>query len=192
MKNGNKFIVIEGIDGSGKTTVSKYICNIIDAQFYKTPSFPFSDIRKLIDENVNLKSRFFFYLSSVIHASHEIRELLKTRTVVCDRYILSTLCYHRAADPFLKSFNETKVEILEPDLTFYLDANCNVRMKRITKRENVDFKDLFNSDLHVEEFQDKVESEFRKYKNLIWVNTNILSAEDVADQLIEKIIDFEV
>jgi dTMP kinase len=187
MTNGNKFIALEGIDGSGKTTVCKNLCKKINAEFYKTPSYPFSDFRSLIDKNVNIKSRFYFYLSSVLHASSEIKELLKTKPVVCDRYILSTLCYHRAADSFFYFFDDSKLEILKPDLTLYLNADYDVRMKRIAHRENIDYLDVFiNSDFHDEEFQKKVELEFLKYKNLIWVDTNILSAEDVTDKIFNE------
>jgi len=186
MINGNKFFVIEGIDGSGKTTVCKKLCNKIGAEFYKTPSFPFSDIRNLIDENVNIRSRFYFYLSSVLHASCEINELLKDKTVVCDRYILSTLCYHRAADSIFKAFDESNIDILQPDLTFYLNANYDVRMKRIVQRENIEFEDAFNSDLHDESFQKKVEFEFLKYEKLIWVDTNSLSAEEVSQKILKE------
>jgi len=157
--------------------------------FYKTPSFPFSEIRNLVDENVNLKSRFFFYLSSVIHASQEINELLKTKTVVCDRYIHSTLCYHRAADDFFDSFNENKLELLQPDFSFYLDADYDVRMRRIAYRENLENEVAVNSDLHDKKFQEKVQLEFSRYKNLIWISTNSISPEEVADKIFKKIIE---
>jgi thymidylate kinase len=186
MINGNKFIVVEGIDGSGKTTVCKILSQKIGAKFYKTPSFPFSDIRTLIDKKVNLKSRFFFYLSSVFHASYEINEILKEKTVVCDRYILSTLCYHRAAEPYFKTFDENKMDILQPDLTFYLEADYNIRVRRIAQREHIEFENIFNTVFHDESFQKKVESEFSKYKNLIRIDTNILTAEAVADKIFNE------
>ena len=59
MINGNMFIVLEGIDGSGKTTVCQLLSNKINAQIYKTPSWPFSDLRDVIDKTVDIKSRFF-------------------------------------------------------------------------------------------------------------------------------------
>jgi dTMP kinase len=186
MINGNKFVALEGIDGSGKTTVCTQLCKKINAEMYKTPPFPFSDLRDLVDKSVNIKSRFYFYLSSVMHASSEIVELLKQKNVVCDRYILSTLCYHRAADAFLNSFDENKLDILQPDFTFYLDADYDVRVKRIAYRENTHCADIFNRDLHEKKFQEKVELEFSRYKNLIWIDTNSFSSEDVADKIFNK------
>lgn len=187
MINGNKFIVLEGIDGSGKTTVCQKLCKKINAEMYKTPPFPFSDLRDSVDKCVNIKSRFYFYLSSVIHASSEIVELLKHKYVACDRYILSTLCYHRAADSFFKSFDENNLDILQPDFTFYLEADYDVRMRRIAYRENLENADAVYSDLHDKKFQEKVELEFSRYKNLIWINTNSISPEDVADKIFKKI-----
>ena len=187
MINGNKFIVIEGIDGSGKTTVSQYLCDKINGSLYKTPSFPFSVLRDFVDKCVNTKSRFYFYLSSVIHASSEIAKLLEHKNVVCDRYILSTLCYHRAATSFFKPFDESTLQILEPDFTFYLDADYNVRIRRIVDRENIGNTDAVNTDLHDKEYQERVKHEFSKYKNLIWINTNIISPEEVADIIFNAI-----
>lgn len=46
--------------------------------------------------------------------------------------------------------------------------------------------DVLNNDFHDEEFQKKVELEFLKYKNLIWVDTNILSTEDVTDKIFNE------
>ena len=119
-----------------------------------------------------------------MHASCEINELLKDKTIVCDRYILSTLCYHRAVDSSFKTFDESNIDILQPDLTFYLTANYDVRMKRIAQRENIEFEDASHSNLHDESFQKKVELEFLKYEKLIWVDTNILSAEEVSQKIL--------
>jgi len=187
MINGNQFIALEGIDGSGKTTVCKILSKKINAEIYKTPSWPFSDLRDVIDNTVDIKSRFFFYLSSVIHASSEIARLLKHKHVVCDRYILSTLCYHRASESFLKSFDENQVGILQPDYTFFLNADYNIRMERIAIRGNADNSEVLNSDLHDKKCQDMIELEFSKYNNMLWINTNDILPEDVADIICEKI-----
>lgn len=187
MINVNKFIALEGIDGSGKTTVCQILSKKIDAAMYKTPSWPFSDLRDVIDKTVDIKSRFYFYLSSVIHASTEIDKLLKHKHVVCDRYILSTLCYHRASESFFKSFDENQIDILQPGFTFFLNADYEVRMKRIAIRENADNTDILNSNLHDEEYQSKVEGEFSKYKNMLWINTNDTSPEVIAENIFKKL-----
>lgn len=187
MINGNKFIALEGIDGSGKTTVCQILSKKINAENYKTPSWPFSDLRDVIDKTVDIKSRFFFYLSSVIHASSEIARLLIHKHVVCDRYILSTLCYHRASESFFKSFDENQLDILQPDFTFFLNADYDVRMKRIAIRESADNSDILNSDLHDKKYQDKVELEFSKYHNLLWINANDISPDDIADIICNKL-----
>ena len=187
MQNRNKFIVIEGIDGSGKTTVSKLLSEKLNALMYKTPSWPFSDWRDVIDKTVDIKSRFYFYLSCVIHASTEIEKLLENKNVVCDRYILSTLCYHRASDSFFINFDENQLDILFPDYTFFLDAGYEVRMKRIAARENANNSDVIKSRLHDREYQGKVQYEFSKYKDLLWINTNKASPEIIADIIYKKL-----
>jgi len=187
MINKNKFIALEGIDGSGKTTVCKLLSKKMKAYLYKTPSWPFANLREIIDKTVDIKSRFYFYLSSVFHASAEIEELLKKRHVVCDRYILSTLCYHRASGSSFKLFNETYLDIIIPDFTFFLNADYEVRMKRIAIREHIDHSDVLNSAFHDREYQDKVKYEFATYTNMVWVNTNDRSPKDVTELIYQEI-----
>jgi len=187
MLKKNKFIVIEGIDGSGKTTVCKLLSQKINGLFYKTPSLPFSDFREDIDRYVNIQSRFYFYLSSVIHASSEIDNLLNQNHVVCDRYILSTLCYHRAADSSFYSFNEQNIDILRPDYTFYLDAEYEIRMKRVVKREQINYEEAITTKLHNKNYQEKVKLEFLKYNNLIKLDTSNVSADNVTETIINRI-----
>jgi thymidylate kinase len=137
----------------------------------------------MIDKKVNLKARYLFYLSSVLHASEEIRKLLKQNHVVCDRYILSTLCYHRAANQNLNFIDENQLDILQPDFTFFLKASYKIRMSRIVEREKIDLEKAMNDYLHNETFQKKVENEYFKYDNLITVDSSELSAAEVANKI---------
>lgn len=125
----NKFIVLEGISGSGKTELGVRLANQISAKYYKTPPAMFDKIREEADKSLCLESRFLFYLSSVIQASWEIGEILKTQSVVCDKYIWSTICYHTVfglniqLSPF--------VTYLRPDHTFLIICDENKRLKRL-------------------------------------------------------------
>ncbi|MFZ5772368.1 MAG: dTMP kinase [Thermodesulfobacteriota bacterium] len=184
----NKFIVLEGLDGSGKTTICKKLCQILNGEIYKTPSYPFSNFRNLIDDKVNMKARFFFYLSSVLHASEEIKNMLKKSHVVCDRYILSTICYHIAAEQSLNYFDKNQIDILKPNYTFYLNAEYNIRMRRISQRENTDLTDTLHQKLHDEHFQNKVKKEFLKHNEIICVDTNIKSPEEIAHKIYSDIM----
>lgn len=48
----NIFIVLEGIDGAGKTTAGKILANRIGGIFYQTPSSFWMKYRSVVEENI--------------------------------------------------------------------------------------------------------------------------------------------
>lgn len=128
-KNAHQFIVLEGISGSGKTELGKLLAQQIAGRYYTTPPEAFRQSRKDIDEMATLEARFWFYLSSVIQASYEIGKILETQDVVCDKYILCTICYHRAMGIDIKI--PQWINLLNPDHTFLLYCDDNLRLKRL-------------------------------------------------------------
>ena len=57
----NKFIVIEGLDGAGKSEVSKKVARALGITHLESPIDPLKEIRTEIDENLCSKGRFYFY-----------------------------------------------------------------------------------------------------------------------------------
>ena len=96
-----KLIVITGLDGSGTTTLARNLHELDKgSHLLRTPDFPFDQGRELIDSLVREKSQpahYLYYLSSVIHASARIEEMLKTGNVYCVRYLIDTVVSHRVA-----------------------------------------------------------------------------------------------
>jgi thymidylate kinase len=125
----HKFIVLEGISGSGKTELGKLLAQQISGQYYTTPPEAFRSSRKEVDEKVTLESRFWFYLASVVQASDEISKILKMQSVVCDKYILSTVCYHKAMGVDIQI--PQWVKFIEPDHTFLVYCDNHTRLKRL-------------------------------------------------------------
>ena len=73
----------------------------------------------------------------MLHASRVITELLKTRWVVCDRYIYSTQAYHLGrglrTELWLKD-----IPVVQPDARFYLKViDEAVRRTRIANRNEL-------------------------------------------------------
>jgi dTMP kinase len=129
-----KFIVLEGIDGAGKTTVCRALAKSIGAKLFRTPPPGFKATRNHIDSTATLNPRFLFYLCSVAHTSDSIVESLQKRHVVCDRYIVSTVAYHRAFGLKL-DWNLDQLNLVQPDFTFFLElANDDERKRRLLAR----------------------------------------------------------
>lgn len=115
MYTQNKFIVLEGIMGSGKTTLAKMLAERLNGVYYNTPA-SFREIRPMADEGLSIKARYYFYLSLNSQTSLEVGELLKEKTVICDKYIWSTFCYHKTFGLNLSCFPQ--LDILMPDFCF--------------------------------------------------------------------------
>lgn len=184
MKNRRLFIVIEGVDGVGKSVCAKLLARMLHGYYYKTPSQPFSKIKREIDLSSNLETRFIFYLASVINASREIENLLRKRVIVCDRYIYSTIAYHQALRADISYVNVPRLPILLPDFSFYLWADWKTRKKRLIKRGL-----RFVSDKKIEKdkaLQERIHRIFLSFPTF-QIDTSNLSPKKVCERILEEI-----
>ena len=145
------FISLEGMEGSGKSTVLKRLHAWLEAQGYEvvlTREPGGSELGKtlralLLDaENTDITSEaeLFLYLADrAQHVSQVIRPALEAgKVVLCDRYADSTVVYQgygRGLDPnLLHSFNEVATTGLWPDVTLLLDVKPEIGLRRALSR----------------------------------------------------------
>jgi thymidylate kinase len=109
------FIVIEGLDGTGKSTTANALAKKLGGIGLNTPLDKFKDVRPKLED---------------------IKELTKA-SVVFDRYWLSTQVYHSWRTEGIH-FKLPKVEgmLLKPDLSVYLELSLEVRIKRLGGRDD--------------------------------------------------------
>ncbi|WP_154017309.1 dTMP kinase [Buchnera aphidicola] len=156
MSNG-KFIVIEGIDGSGKTSICYFLKKLLlkhkkcHVKVLRDPgSTSISEkIRYLIKNSI--KNEYMFYETELllIYAARVqltklviSPELKKGNWIISDRYALSSLAYQGGG----RKISKKKILLLQslflknviPDITFYLDVKPSTGLERITKRKNKD------------------------------------------------------
>lgn len=179
------FIAIEGIDGVGKTTCAKLLANRMQAFLYKTPSGAFERIRAEIEAIGDTQVRFAFYLASVFYASDEISSLVLHQPVVCDRYIYTTIAYHRGLDVNLSYIDINGIPIIYPDFCFYLYAEEDVREKRISGRGISSPSDTFLE--KDKELQRKIHKEFLKFP-VIQIDTSRLNPDEVCEQITKEVL----
>jgi len=144
-----RFICIEGVDGSGKTTQArKLVKNLrqrgFDAVYTTEPSA--GKTGRLIRSYVlNREKRvpvsleaLLFAADRVDHVNVEIEPLLKLhRIVVCDRYVYSSLAYQGAAGLDLDWIDCVNRFALKPDLALLLDVPPEVVVSRLKKKRSV-------------------------------------------------------
>lgn len=156
----NFFVAVEGLSGSGKTTVAQGIAQKTKAILYKTPPQQLNAIRHWIDRKADLTTRYFFYLTGVIRASLEIEQILKEHSVVCDRYLLTTECYHKILGvQTLGGYDQFQRIILVPDISILIVCSEPERQRRLDSR-GLSFNDQEEEKLKIAEMFD---TEYRKH-----------------------------
>jgi dTMP kinase len=162
-------IAFEGIDGAGKTTLSKLFFQFLNSRGVKSvwTREPFKEeIRNLLLEENSLSpwGETFLFLSD---RNYHVRNLIKPNleegfTVITDRYFLSTLAYQgygRGLDiNLLKELNEKALEGFYPDITFLVDIPVEVAVERLKRSGKT--PDRFEN----KEFLQKVREGFLKLK----------------------------
>ena len=145
-----KFIVFEGIDGSGKSTqmelMEKHLLDL-GHKVYVTTEPSSRKIGKLIRQV--LQKEFvtseetlaaLFVADRLDHIQNEedgmLSYLEKGYYVLSDRYYWSSYAYHGLHLPIQKvvEMNDVCHQLLKPDLTIYLDLSAEESMNRIVQR----------------------------------------------------------
>jgi cytidylate kinase len=129
------FVAIEGLSGSGKTTIAKGLAVALGARYYKTPPVMFAPIREDVDRRASPLARHLYYYAGIAQASTEIGLLLRESGVVCDKYVATMLAYSRAGGVAVQS--PAAGLILQPDVVVVLDVADEVRLRRISRRGRI-------------------------------------------------------
>lgn len=150
-----KFIVIEGIDASGKTTQAKLLGEKLkDAIVTKNPTDN-NLIGKFIREKVlagkvslpPVAHQYLFAADREIQQQEIIEHLREGKTVISDRYLWSSVAYGIAdrEGTDYEDWEEVSVvalsvlsmyhQFLMPDLNIYLDISIDEAKKRMKKSE---------------------------------------------------------
>jgi len=137
------FIVFEGIDGSGKTTLAKLLTEKLaskghNVHFTYEPTHGTwgEKLRESFTANrrLDLKEELELFLKDrKDHVEQEIRPLLaKGSIIICDRYYYSTMAYQGARGMDTKIIEKAnKAFAPEPDILFLLKIEPENALKRI-------------------------------------------------------------
>lgn len=150
-----RFIVFEGIDGSGKTTQARLLANrleengasvVMTAEPTELPTG--KALREALGGKVKKSECEMAVLFVEDRIAHNIdpvggiEELLESGAwVICDRYYYSTLAYQGQSTDYewVKSMNLRCPQIRKPDLCIYVDLLPEQSLERISKgRETVE------------------------------------------------------
>lgn len=193
-----RFIVVEGVDGSGKSTMAgRLAIHLNRSQSRKVLSFREPGgtrlglkIRELLldaknSEMVPLTELFLFMASRAQLVEENIRPALKRGWIVlCDRYYYSTAAYQGAAG---KIGIRTVIDVAEkiarferPDLVLLFDVDPAIARRRDGNRtDRVESKGL--------EYQRKVRAGFLKLARKDPRRIQVIDASRPADEVFEAV-----
>ncbi|MGB9827838.1 dTMP kinase [Thermosphaera chiliense] len=133
------FIVLEGIDGAGKTTLAKMLIDMfkskgMEAVYTYEPTDSLI-VRAVKGEYSSYRDAYVdalaFALDRLIHVKTLIQPMLeKGVCVVSDRYFYSSIAYQSAMGAPFEWVVEVNKYALKPDLAIYLDIPPEVAMAR--------------------------------------------------------------
>lgn len=206
-----KYIVVEGIDGSGKTTQVQKL-----AQYYRQKGFdvvatrePRKDKNSLIGELIqkilhgksDVPSVAFQYLFSADREMHHEELILPSlqagKIVISDRCFWSaipyglldrkteldsnTVEYMLAAQSILSMYHQFVV----PDYTVYLDIPLDVALKRLEGQDDV--KEIYEEKEKLEKIVKGYEWLIREFRDEFLVIEGTAGVDEVTAKIVSKI-----
>ena len=142
------FIVLEGGDGSGKTTQARSLQSALRHEGYKVHSTAEpsrSAVGRLIRRRILHGKKtspeveaLLFAADRFLHLESEILPALADgKIVVCDRYMYASFAYQGAQGVNADWLREINRFAVKPDLALYLDVPAETGMSRIRRKKSV-------------------------------------------------------
>lgn len=198
-----RFIVFEGIDGSGKSTQIKYLKKHMEENnklFYETREPSDSPMGVLIRQILTGKIKTDNKAIAALFVSDRIEHILNPEcglkakidsgvNVICDRYYFSSYAYHSVDMDmdWVIDANSVCADILKPDCTIFIDISPETAMQRISAGRTQ--TELFETKDRLTLVREKYFEAFEKFsgkENILIIDGN-KSPEEISNEVWEKI-----
>lgn len=201
----NFFLIVEGLDGSGKTVIARRLAQVLQATHKDKVKLTFEPhdpscsglfIRQVLMKRLkNISARTLalaFAANRADHCDREIVEYLSTgeqRIVICDRYYLSSLVYQSSPDLSLDEVMAFNAGAQPPDLTIFLNASNRTCYERMRRRP--EDKQLFEKNVsHTREnYKNAIEFLRGRGETIIEVDANP-SIQEVLKDIVTILTDY--
>lgn len=131
-----KIIVIDALDGVGKTTTGRLLAERLNGVFWNTPGPRIRNVAPEVLRSLHEHqlARCLFYASSVLSIGEKAKKKKEQgTTVVIDRYWLSTISYARARG-VKANLMELEKHIVRPDISIVFELDEYERKQRLMNR----------------------------------------------------------
>ncbi|KAM6123242.1 UMP-CMP kinase 2, mitochondrial [Pterocles gutturalis] len=171
-KGGFPVVVFEGLDATGKTTVTQSVKDALNGVLLRSPPACISQWRTVFDDEPAPIKRAFYAAGNYILAS-EIAKASTQAPVIIDRYWHSTAAYTIATEingkvqdlpPAHDEVYQWPKDLLKPDLVLLLTVDAEERVRRLQRRGLEKTKE--EAELEANSlFRQRVEESYRRMVN---------------------------
>lgn len=188
-----KFIVIEGLDAVGKSTVACKLANRLGAKLLecpprlKAPGLSASDLRSHFDNRPAEKRRAYYWAANLV-ASEIAESALQEKHVVMDRYWPSTVAFSTLdaeSNDLQKWQGHYPPELREPDAVVLLTVDEENRSKRMKERGETVTNEEQSLDEDIEN-RNKILRAYRKF-NPIEIDTSNIKSDEVVEVVFDAL-----
>ncbi|XP_046679601.1 UMP-CMP kinase 2, mitochondrial-like isoform X2 [Homalodisca vitripennis] len=185
------FIVLEGIDASGKTTISNRLAKLISGRQLGTPPAELLGLREQFDKH-ELELRRAYYALGNYMAAEQVRQIYRTDPVIMDRFWHSTAAY-AIAQQSVESYNATLPpegdsvyewpnDLLRPDIVFFLSVSESKRLDRLMRRKS---KEVTREELKMKDDKTLREAMLAAYLRMKNPNVRLINANEFPKRVLK-------
>ncbi len=191
-----KFVVVEGIDNTGKTTlIRNVILHIKNAMYLKTPIEPYLTKCREFDilyGETYIEKRFELFIEGIKCSSKLIKKYKeKDMIIFADRWIWTTLAYHFAKDNTLyrkwrSKWQKIEKELTQPDVSYFIIVSDIQEWKRrcsIKRNRTVGDDQLVRND----ELRNRIINYFLNLNNKFDIIDNSGDINDTIDKILTSL-----
>ncbi len=187
MDTRGKFIVFEGLDGSGKSTQMKLLSRYLEEHSvpnvctHEPTDSPFGALvhgcmsGKVDTGEYTIAAMFAAdRLDHIQNPEHGILSRLGAGvTVLCDRYYFSSFAYNGGLVPlaWVEELNRPAMELLRPDLVLFLDLPPEAGMERVGHRAERERYETLDRQQRTRENFLRVFEKYKESENIVIVKS---------------------
>ena len=203
IKKKGKFIVFEGIDGSGKSTQAERLVRYLKSKNIKAvgTNEPQSDrpvgmlIRQALKKQISFDEKtiaLLFAADRLDHIQRISEKLDEGFWVICDRYYFSSFAYNDTAlnKEWIISVNSEAMNALKADMTIFLDVPCDISLSRVSKRGETEIFENTERQNRVRNNYLELFKRFKDDENIVVIDGNAkqnIIEKEIADKIDELI-----
>lgn len=197
------YIIVEGMPGSGKTTLSKRLAEKLNAIYIKSifSNTAYGDALRGVLKSGRLKEAEYLYLVDLLLDELRINRLLQSRDVVRDKTYTSSIAHLRAhgfineekdiAEVINRGYEKLAEDSLKPDVVVYIRSNQKRIKQHLMKKidlsswDNELINDLEKFSAQRKELEKEIYSRYKK--QLIEIECFSGTVDEMCDNIILQI-----